>query len=123
MKKSTALTTPQETISKYVAACREGNVEKLRSLFSPAVLMSGLFGGELYIGLPDIFFDTVRDNPSPTSTGVAYTSEITSSENLGNIATVTLKEQGYLGSNFTNLFQLAHINESWIIVSKLYVDE
>jgi hypothetical protein len=48
---------------------------------------------------------------------------MTSSEIIGNIANVTLKEKGYLGLNFTNLFQLARIDGAWLIVSKAYVDE
>ena len=64
MTKSAVLTTPQETISKYTEACHDGDVKKLRTLFSPSALMSGFFGGEFHIGSPEIFFDTVRDSPS-----------------------------------------------------------
>ena len=85
--------------------------------------MSGFYEGEFYIGSPDIFFDEVHNNPSPSSTGAEYIGEITSSEIIGNIANVTLREKGYLGLNFTNLFQLAYIDGSWLIVSKAYVDE
>lgn len=70
-----------------------------------------------------IFFDEVRDNPSPSSIGAEYIGEITSSEIIGNIASVTLREKGYLGLDFTNLFQFACIDDVWLIVSKVYVDE
>jgi hypothetical protein len=73
-------------------------------------MMSGFYDGEFYIGSPDLFFDEVRDNPSPENTGAEYVGEITSSEIIGDIASVTLKEKGYLGLNFSNLFQLAHID-------------
>ena len=85
--------------------------------------MSGFYEGEFYIGSPDMFFDEVRDNPGPSVTGAEYVGKITSSAIIGSIANVTLKEKGYLGLDFTNLFQLAHIDGSWLIVSKAYVDE
>jgi hypothetical protein len=34
MSESEELSTPQKTISEYVAACRNGDVEKLRSVFA-----------------------------------------------------------------------------------------
>ncbi len=117
------LSTPQQVITEYVEACRNGDVEKLRSLFSPSALMSGFYEGEFYIGSPDLFFDEVRDNPSPASTGAEYIGEITSSEIIEDIASVTLIEKGYLGLNFSNLFQLARMDGSWVIVSKTYFDK
>ena len=123
MSDTNKISSPQETITEYVEACRNGDVGKLRSLFSPSALMSGFYEGEFYIGSPDLFFDEVRDNPSPASTEAEYVGEITSSETIGDIASVTLREKGYLGLNFSNLFQLAYIESSWVIVSKSYVDE
>ena len=123
MNKTESTSTPLETINRYIEATRSGDVEKMRSLFSPAALMSGFYEGEFYIGSPDYFFDEVRDNPSPLSTGAEYIGEVISSEIIGNIASVTLIEKGYLGLDFTNLFQLAHVDGTWLIVSKAYIDE
>lgn len=123
MNEIRSTSTPLEAVNQYIEATRIGDVEMMRSLFSPAALMSGFFKGEFYIGPPDYFFDEVRDSPSPSSTGAEYIGEITSSEIIGNIASVTLREKGYLGLDFTNLFQLACIDDSWLIVSKVYVDE
>ena len=123
MNKSAGNSTALETVNQYIEATRDGAVETMRSLFSPAALMSGFYEGEFYIGSPDLFFDELRDNPSPSATGADYSGEIISSEMFGNIANVTLKEKGYLGLDFTNLFQLARIDGDWLIVSKAYVDE
>jgi hypothetical protein len=123
MNETESTSTPLETVNQYIEATRNGDAEKMRSLFSPSALMSGFYEGEFYIGSPDYFFNEVRDNPSPLSTGAEYIGDITSSEIIGNIANVTLKEKGYLGLDFTNLFQLAHIDGVWLIVSKAYVDE
>ena len=123
MNETKSTSTPLETINQYIEATRIGNVETIRSLFSPAALMSGFYEGEFYIGSPDYFFDEVKDNPSPSSTGAEYIGEITSSEISGNIASVTLREKESLGLDFTNLFHLACIDGVWLIVSKAYVDE
>lgn len=123
MTESNRISEPKKTISDYVEACRSGDVDKLRSLFSSSALMSGFIEGEFYIGSPEIFFDEVRDNPSPASTGSTYTGDITSFEKVGKIANVTLKENGYLGLKLTNFFQLACVNGIWLIVSKAYVDK
>jgi len=115
--------TPVQTIETLVEACRSGDVELLQSVFSDNALMTGYFGGEFYTGSPEMFYDEVRDNPSPASTGAEYIGEITSVEEYGDIANVTLQEKGFLGANFTNLFQLVRKDGNWLIYSKLYVDE
>ncbi|MDH3376779.1 MAG: nuclear transport factor 2 family protein [Gammaproteobacteria bacterium] len=115
--------TPKQTIETLVEACRTGDVEKLKSVFSSNALMTGYFSGEFYTGSPELFYDEVRDNPSPTSTGAEYIGEIISVEEYGDIANVRLQEKGFLGANFTNLFQLVRKDDSWLIYSKLYVDE
>jgi len=115
--------TPTETIEAYIEATRSGDVEGLKNLFSPEALMSGFFEGEFYSGSLGVFFDEVRDNPSPSETGQEYIGEITYTEVIGNIAQVTMKEKGYLGLDFTNLFHLACVDGKWLILSKTYIDE
>ena len=115
--------TPQETIEKYIDATRTGDVEGLKNLFSAEALMSGFYEGEFYSGSPEVFFDEVRDNPSPSETGKDYLGEITFTEVIGNIAQVTMKEKGYLGLDFSNMFHLACVDGKWSILSKTYIDE
>ena len=114
--------TPEKTMDMYIEATRRGDVEKLRSLFAPGALMSGFFEGEFYSGSPDVFFDEVRDNPSPNETGAEYSGEITHEEVVGQTAQMTMKEQGYLGADITNLFHLACLDGQWLILSKTYSD-
>ncbi len=117
------MSTPAKTIEDYIEATRLGDVEGLRSLFSSEALMSGFYEGEFYSGSPEVFFEEVRDNPSPSETGQEYIGEIIYAEVIGNIAQVTMKEKGYLDLNFSNLFHLAYINGTWLIISKTYIDE
>lgn len=70
------MSTPQVTIEKYIESTRTGDVEGLKNLFLPEALMSGFYEGEFYLGSPEVFFDEVRDNPSPSETGKDYAGEI-----------------------------------------------
>jgi len=115
------LSTPAQTIEAYIAACRDGDVALLRALFAPDALMFGFYQGEYYLGTPEIFFEEVRDNPSPAETGSEYVGRIISVEQYDRIAQVSLAEQGYLGADFNNIFQLALIDDNWLIVSKGYM--
>jgi len=123
MNPARKFSTPRETITELVEACHSGDVDKLRGVFTQGALMSGYFKGEYYSGSPEPFFDELRDNPSPASTGAEYIGEIKSVEEFGDIANVVLEEKGFLGANFINLFQLVCKDDSWLIVSKAYVDE
>ncbi len=114
---------PREVIDEYVEACRVGSVDRLRAIFHPDALMSGYYGGEFYMGSPQPFYDEVGDSPSPTGTGAPYVGEITTVEVKGGCASVTLKETGFFGSDFTNWFRLAKLDGRWLILSKTYVDE
>ena len=114
---------PRETITELVEACNSGDADRLRCVFGPGALMTGYYKGEFYSGSPEPFYDEVRDNPSPADTGAEYIGEIASVEEFGDIANIILKEKGFLGANFINLFQLVCIDGSWLIVSKAYVDE
>lgn len=114
---------PRETITELVEACYSGDVDRLRGVFGQGALMSGYYNGEFYSGSPQPFFDEVRDNPSPASTGAEYIGEIISVEEFGDVANVVLEEKGFLGANFINLFQLVCMDGSWLIVSKAYADE
>ncbi len=123
MPESNNYSTARDTITAYVKACQAADVESLRGLFSHAAVMSGFYQGEFYIGSPEPFFDEVQGNPVPADSGHDYRGVITSTEIVGDIANVTLREREYMGSNFTNLFHLAIIDGAWLIVSKAYVDE
>jgi hypothetical protein len=114
---------PRETITELIEACHLGDVDKLRGVFRQGALMSGYYNDEYYSGSAEPFFDEVRDNPSPASTGAEYIGEIVSVEEFGDIANVVLSEKGYLGVDYMNLFQLVYKDGTWLIVSKAYVDK
>ena len=114
--------TPESIIAEYIESCRVGSADRLRVIFHPNALMAGYYQGTFYIGSTKPFFDEVQDNPSPFESGAAYSAEITAVDVTGDVASVTLKEKGYLGTSFTNWFHLARLNGQWKIISKSYQD-
>lgn len=123
MTQSNETNGPAAVIEEYVEACRMGNVTRLRAVFHPQALMSGYYQGEFYIGTPEPFFEEVAANPSPSETGDHYSGEVTVTEEVAGCASATLKEQGFLGSDFTDWFHLARVEGTWLILSKTYVDK
>lgn len=106
-------------IEEYVAATSEGSGSRLRMLFHPDALMSGYYQGEFSSGPPDPFYEEVKQVPADGS----YAGRIVHAEQVGNMASVTLKETGYLGTDLTNWFHLARVGDRWQIMSKAYQDE
>lgn len=108
-------------IERYVEGSR-GKVEVLRDVFHPEARMTGHLGGTLLLGTPEPFFEAVEKNVTPQSS-VGYEAEIRSIEVVGKAATATLVETGFLGSDFTDFFQLIHDGDRWRIISKTFHQE
>ena len=111
-------------IQEYVDACNAGSVDRLKAIFHEQALMSGYMMGEYLMGPPEPFFQVV-DNPPPEAppTSGNYTGEITSVEISGPVASITLKESGFMGMNFTDYFHLAKVDGQWRIISKTFNPE
>jgi hypothetical protein len=120
MKQQSNVDDPKSTITEYIEACRVGSVNRLQAIFHPKALMAGFFQGEYYMGSPEPFYDEVKDNPAPVETGTDYKGKITTVEISGDVASITLKETGYLNTNFTNWFHLAKLDGDWKIICKAY---
>ena len=110
-------------IQEYVDACAAGSAERLRAIFHDNALMSGYMMGEYLMGSPEPFFQAVENPPPGAGTSGAYQAEITSVEVSGPVASITLKEAGFMGINFTDYFHLAKVNDEWKIISKTFNPE
>lgn len=106
-------------IEEYVAACRARSVERLEAIFHPDALMSGYLMGQRLVGTPQPFYDAVRNAPAD-AIGSSYRAEVTAVAVTGQVASVTLEEQGFLGLSFTDYFHLLQADGRWQIVSKTF---
>jgi len=111
-------------IKEYVDACNEGDVSRLRAIFHEQAVMSGYMMDDFLIGSAEPFFQAVASPPpeAPPNPG-NYKGEITEVDVAGEIATITLKEVGFMGLNFTNYFHLVKVDDTWLIVSKTFNSE
>ncbi len=113
-------TAAQAVIQEYVAACAAGSADRLKAIFHENALMSGYLMGNYMTGSPQPFFDAVENPPPDIPAGAAYQAEIVSAEVSGSVASVTLKETGFMGLNFTDYFHLVKVDETWKIISKTF---
>jgi len=110
-------------IQEYVDACAVSSVARLKAIFHKHALMSGYMMGEYIMGSPEPFFQAVENPPPGISPDKNYKGEIISVEVSGPIASITLKETGFMGMNFTDYFHLARVGDQWLIISKTFNPE
>ena len=109
-------------IEEYVAACRARSVPRLKAIFHPDARMSGYLMEQCLVGSPEPFYDAVQHAPADPP-GSGYEAQITSVDVAGRVASVTLKEKGFLGLSFTDYFHLVLADGQWRIVSKTFTTE
>ncbi len=102
-------------IEAYVAACQAADVKRLQAVFHPGANMMGYMQGRFLTGGPKPFFDSVT-----SSTPCTYDYKISEISVAGDVGSARLDEEGYMGSNFTDYFQLARTEDGWQIVSKVF---
>jgi hypothetical protein len=110
----------RDTLGHYLDGLRNGSVESLQQAFHPQAIMTGYLGPDLMIMPIQGLYDLVASTPSPAATGAPFLAEIGRIEIVGNTATAEVSEQGYLGANFQDRFQLLKVDGRWQIIAKLF---
>ena len=113
-------------IEEYVAACNAGSAERLRAIFHENALMSGYMMGEYHYGSRQNLFSRRwrirhrKHRQLPVTTLPIFTTV----EVSGPVASVTLKEAGFMGMNFTDYFPPGkNVDGDWKIISKTFNPE
>ncbi len=108
-------------MQEYIDGSDTGDVARVKAAFHQDALMTGYMNGELQLGSPEPFFQVLENPPSgaPPTKG-NYSAEIIKVELVGDIASVTLKEYGFLGMNFLEYFHLLRQDRNWKIISKTF---
>jgi hypothetical protein len=111
-----------DAICRTVQLCLEGeatgDAEKLREAFHEDARIFGSLSGERFDGHISILIDLAATAPADTGT---YRSRILSVQQAGDVAVVTVAEEGYWGTvSFVDLLSLARIDNRWRIVTKLF---
>jgi hypothetical protein len=111
-----------DAICRTVQLCLEGEArgdpEKLREAFHDDARIYGALAGERFDGHISILIDLADGAPADTG---SYRSRILSVQQAGDVAVVTVAEEGYWGAvSFVDLLSLARIDDRWQIVTKLF---
>lgn len=118
----------ESVVDDYDAICRTvqlcldgeatGDAHKLREAFHEDARIFGSLAGERFDGHISILIDLAATAPADTGN---YRSRILSVLQEGDVAVVTVAEEGYWGSvSFVDQLSLARINDRWWIVTKLF---
>jgi len=104
-------------VEAYIDGARTGDADKLMEAFDQRAWMFGSLGGQR-VDVPIAeMIGMVKAQPM----GETYEARITSVEQVGDAARVTLDETGCWGSvSFTDFFCLSKIDGEWKIVSKVF---
>jgi hypothetical protein len=111
-----------DAICAVVQLCLDGeatgDVAKLREAFHQDARMFGDLGGTRYDVPIQGLFDMAAKDPADTGD---YRSRILSVSQLGDVATVTVAEEGYWGTvSFVDFLSLCRIEGRWKIVNKTF---
>ena len=125
---STLQTTRKSSIDDHDAICAvvqlcldgeaTGDVAKLQEAFHPDARMFGDLAGTRYDVPIQGLFDMSAQDPADTGN---YRSRILSVTQLGDVAAVTVAEEGYWGTvSFVDFLSLCRIEGRWKIVNKTF---
>ena len=104
-------------VELYIAGVRMGEADKLKQAFDERAWMFGSLGGQRV----DIPIAQMIEMAAARPMGESYEAHITSVEQVGDAARVTIEETGCWGSvSFTDFFALSKIDGDWKIVSKTF---
>jgi hypothetical protein len=110
--------TIEAVVQLYIDGSSKGDGAKIEEAFHESAWMFGSVGGQRFDMPITQLAELVQQTPLGSD---SYASRITSVEQVGDLATVTLEEDGCWGSvSFTDFFTLAKIDGTWKIVNKAF---
>jgi len=107
------------TMQLYIDGASKGDADKLREGFHDSAWMYGAVGDQRFDMPISQMIEIVGEHPLDADG--AFQARITSIEQVGDAATVTLEEEGCWGNvAFTDFFNLQKIDGAWKIVNKSF---
>jgi hypothetical protein len=111
--------TPAAAIELYIQGAAQGDAASLKAAFHADARMFGALGEQrVDIPIPDMIN---MISAQPADVDGTFTATVRSIEEHGDIATAIVDEANFWGSvSFTDVFSLARIDGSWLIVNKIF---
>lgn len=111
----------RSAVKKYTEATFNADTASLRTIFHRNAIMAGDLPELHLVGGPAPFIKDIGSRPSMASQRVNYTSNIAYIDIQGNVASVTLEEEGFFGEGrFVNYLSLIKEDGEWLIISKIF---
>jgi hypothetical protein len=106
-------------VQLYVEGVAEGNAAKLEQGFNEGAWMFGTVGGKRLDMPISEMIKLIVDKPADVDG--TFRATVRSVEEAGDVAVVTLEEEGFWGTlSFVDFFSVARIDGSWTIVNKVF---
>ena len=117
--KSTDLDKITQTVQYYFDGLYHSDIESLKKAFDPDAFLHGYFEGQLAHVPFKAWLKQVEGRPAPSKNGEAYDMKIVSVDITDNIAQVKVFDF-YLGKFFTDYLSMMKVNDSWLIMNKMF---
>jgi len=106
-------------VQLYVDGVAKGDAAKLEQAFNEGAWMFGTLGGQRLDMPISEMIKLIVDKPADVDG--AFEATVRNVEEEGDVAVVTLEEQGFWGTfSFVDFFSVARIDGSWKIVNKIF---
>ena len=106
-------------VQLYVDGVAKGDAAKLEEAFNDGAWMFGTIGGQRLDMPISEMIKLVVDKPADVDG--TFRATVRSVEEEGDVAVVTLEEEGFWGTlSFVDFFSVARIDGSWKIVNKVF---
>lgn len=106
-------------VQLYVDGVAKGDAAKLEQAFNDGAWMFGTLGGQRLDMPISEMIKLIVDKPADVDG--TFQAHVRSVEEEGDVAVVTLEEQGFWGTlSFVDFFAVARIDGSWKIVNKTF---
>jgi len=112
-------TSPNSAIDLYIQGVATGNADDMNAAFHTDAQMYGSLGDQrIDIPIRDMI-TMIADQPADVDG--KFSATVQSIEEHGDIAIAVVEEKNFWGSvSFTDVFSLARIDGSWLIVNKAF---
>lgn len=108
-----------DTVQIYFRGMYEGDADALRCAFHPKLQSYGYRDGALQEGNGEDFVRLVQSLEVPAEIGERFDMGIISIDVTGSIAHVKVQDL-HLGEIYTDYLALVKVDDSWLIVNKMY---
>lgn len=111
--------TPASAVDLYIQGVAQGDADVIGAAFHADARMFGALGDQR-VDMP--ISDMINMvTAQPADVDGTFKATVRSIEEHGDIATAIVDEENFWGSmSFTDIFSLAHIDGSWVIVNKVF---